>query len=119
PARPPRAGRAGGPPANAAILGEKPFPEGYATLSPDWIGHVHAKDCRVHDHKPEWGLLGEMGIDWGGQISALPRGGYHGWVSRETHWQGPGGNKLEGSLQCGRKLRDLVRRNADGGANLR
>jgi L-ribulose-5-phosphate 3-epimerase len=96
-------------PANASILGEKPFPEGYAMLPADQIVHVHAKDCYVKDFKPTWGPVGEMGIDWKGQISALERDGYKGWISLETHWTGPKGDKFEASTICGRNLRDLTR----------
>ena len=95
-------------PANALVLGETPYPDGYAALPPDRIVHVHAKDCHVKDHKPTWGPLGEMGIDWKGQIGALARDGYEGWISLETHWPGPGGDKLQASTICGRNLRDLV-----------
>ena len=95
-------------PANALVLGETPYPDGYAALPPDRIVHVHAKDCHVKDHKPTWGPLGEMGIDWKGQIGALVRDGYEGWISLETHWPGPGGDKLQASTICGRNLRDLV-----------
>jgi L-ribulose-5-phosphate 3-epimerase len=95
-------------PANALVAGETPFPDGYARLPLSRIGHVHAKDCIVRDHTPIWGLLGEMGIDWKGQIGALVRGGYRGAVHLETHWAGPGGNKLEGSIMCGRALKQLM-----------
>jgi L-ribulose-5-phosphate 3-epimerase len=95
-------------PANASILGEVPFPAGYDMLPPDRIGHVHAKDCYVKDHKPTWGPVGEMGIDWKGQIAALERDGYKGWISLETHWTGPKGDKFEASVICGERLRDLV-----------
>jgi L-ribulose-5-phosphate 3-epimerase len=95
-------------PANASILGETPFPDGYDLLPPDRIGHVHAKDCYVSDHRPTWGPVGEMGIDWKGQIAALERDGYKGWISLETHWTGPKGDKFEASVICGRKLRELV-----------
>lgn len=101
-------------PANASILGEIPFPEGYATLPKDRIVHVHAKDCTVTGHTPTWGVLGEMGIDWVGQLRALVRDGYRGWISLETHWRGPHGDKYEASVICGRRLRDLVRSSADG-----
>ena len=63
-------------PANASILGETPFPDGYDSLPANRIAHVHAKDCFVKDHKPVWGAVGEMGIDWRGQIDALRRDGY-------------------------------------------
>ena len=95
-------------PANASILGEDAFPTGYGAIPPERIGHVHAKDCLVRDHKPIWGPLGEMGIDWKGQIAALRRDGYEGWLSLETHWTGPNGDKYEASTICGRNLRDLA-----------
>jgi sugar phosphate isomerase/epimerase len=95
-------------PANASILGETPFPDGYLQLPRERIVHVHAKDCRVADHKPTWGAVGEMDVDWQGQIAALRRDGYRGWISLETHWQGPKGDKFEASVICGRNLRRLV-----------
>ena len=88
-------------PANASILGETPFPDGYHQPQANRIGHVHAKDCFVKDHKPEWGPVGEMGIDWRGQIDALRRDGYDGWISLETHWTGPNGDKFEASTIWG------------------
>jgi sugar phosphate isomerase/epimerase len=95
-------------PANASILGETPFPDGYDALSASRIAHVHAKDCYVRDHKPIWGAVGEMGIDWRGQIEALRRDGYHGWLSLETHWTGPNNDKFEASTICGRNLKELA-----------
>ena len=95
-------------PANASILGETPFPDGYDSLPANRIGHVHAKDCVVKDHKPVWGAVGEMGIDWRGQIDALRRDGYRGWISLETHWTGPNNDKFEASTICGRNLQQLV-----------
>jgi L-ribulose-5-phosphate 3-epimerase len=95
-------------PANASILGETPFPDGYHQLPAQRIVHVHAKDCYVKDHKPIWGAVGEMGIDWRGQIEALRRDGYRGWISLETHWTGPNNDKFEASTICGNNLRALV-----------
>ena len=91
-------------PANALVAGERPFPEGYAKLPAARIAHLHAKDCRVTGHTPEWLELGTGSIDWTGQIAALHRDGYRGWFSLETHWRGPAGDKLEASLICGRNL---------------
>jgi L-ribulose-5-phosphate 3-epimerase len=76
-------------PANAYVSGETPFPDGYRRLPVERIAHVHAKDCRVEGHRPIWCALGEGGIDWKGQIRALADDGYKGWISLETHWQGP------------------------------
>jgi L-ribulose-5-phosphate 3-epimerase len=95
-------------PANASILGEVPFPDGYSALPQHRIVHVHAKDCHVHGHTPTWGPLGEMGIDWRGQIAALTRDGYTGAISLETHWRGPDGDRLRASIICGEKLRTLA-----------
>ena len=95
-------------PANALVAGESPFPEGYGRLPPARIAHVHAKDCLVEDHKAAWLELGKGAVDWTGQLDALARDRYAGWISLETHWQGPNGNKLEASEICGRNLKKLV-----------
>ena len=95
-------------PANAFISGEDPFPLGYGLLPPGRIAHVHAKDCSLDGHQPVWGPLGTRHVDWKGQIAALIRDGYTGHISLETHWPGPGGNKLEGSRICGWNLRGLA-----------
>ena len=95
-------------PANAYVSGEMPFPSGYRLLETNRIGHVHAKDCKLEGHKPIWGPLGECDIDWEAQIDALAEDGYNGYIHLETHWGGPGGDKLEGSKICGRNLRRLV-----------
>jgi len=95
-------------PANCYISGENPFPEGYRKLPISRIVHVHAKDCHLDGHKPLFGPLGEGGIDWKGQIAALKHDGYKGWVSLETHWPGPGGDKQMASMICGRNLKSLV-----------
>jgi len=95
-------------PANALVSGETPFPDGYNKLPPGRIAHVHAKDCLREGEKLVWGPLGEALIDWPGQVDALARDGYAGWISLETHWQGPHGDKHEASMICGRKLRQLA-----------
>ena len=95
-------------PCNALVSGENPFPEGYRRLPIHRIVHVHAKDCFVSNHAPTFGPLGECGIDWKGQIAALVGDGYQGYISLETHWPGPGGDKLAGSMICGRNLKALV-----------
>jgi L-ribulose-5-phosphate 3-epimerase len=96
-------------PANALVAGEMPFPDGYQYLPVSRIVHVHAKDCTVADHVPTFGPLGEMGIDWRGQLNALARDGYRGAISLETHWKGPDGDKFKGSMICGRALNEMVR----------
>ena len=95
-------------PANAYVAGENPYPEGYGLLPPERIVHVHAKDCHLEGHAPIWGPLGTRAIEWKGQIEALIRDGYSGYLSLETHWPGPGGDKLEASRICGWNLRGLA-----------
>jgi L-ribulose-5-phosphate 3-epimerase len=95
-------------PANALVGGEDPFPYGYGLLPKNRIVHVHAKDCHMEGHTPVWGPLGTRMVDWKGQIAALLADGYQGYLSLETHWPGPNGNKLEGSVICGWNLRGLA-----------
>jgi L-ribulose-5-phosphate 3-epimerase len=95
-------------PANAYVAGESPFPEGYRLLPPHRIVHVHAKDCHLDGHSPVWGPLGTRAVDWKGQIAALLHDRYTGYLSLETHWPGPGGDKLEASRICGWNLRGLA-----------
>jgi len=97
-------------PANALVAGESSYPEGYGAIAAGRIAHVHAKDCWIRDGQPVWGPLGDCQIDWRGQIQALVRDGYRGWISLETHWPGPAGDKLQGSLICARNLKNLVSR---------
>lgn len=95
-------------PANAYVSGEVPFPAGYSRLPAERIAHVHAKDCFMDGNKPEWGPVGCCGVDWKGQIAALVAGGYNGYVSLETHWPGPGGDKFLASVICGWNLQHLA-----------
>ncbi len=95
-------------PANAMVAGEDPFPGGYSRLAKERIVHVHAKDCHMEGDKPVWGPLGTRSVRWKEQIAALLSDGYKGYISLETHWPGPGGNKLEASRICGWNLRGLA-----------
>jgi L-ribulose-5-phosphate 3-epimerase len=98
-------------PANALVAGEeRPFPDGYRQLPAGSIVHVHAKDCHVEGHTPIWQQIGDGAIDWKGQVEALVRDGYKGYISLETHWPGPGGDKHLASVICGRNLKALVAR---------
>jgi sugar phosphate isomerase/epimerase len=77
-------------PGNAASSGEKAYPDGYATLPKDRIGHCHCKDVVKKDHGYEWAAMGQGLIDWVGQFKALKNDGYRHAVSLETHWRGAG-----------------------------
>jgi sugar phosphate isomerase/epimerase len=95
-------------PANAVVGGEKAVPDGYSKLPVSKIQHVHAKDCTMAGHTPNWCRIGDGVVGWREQVDALVRDGYKGWISLETHWPGPGGNKHEASMICGRALKELV-----------
>ncbi len=95
-------------PGNCEVSGQHAFPDGYRKLPANRIAHVHAKDVRYVDGKAAWGLLGAWDVDWKGQIKALLADGYSGWVSLETHWPGPGGDKFQASVICGWNLRELL-----------
>jgi sugar phosphate isomerase/epimerase len=79
-------------PGNAASLGEKVYPEGYALLPKERIGHCHCKDVvkKPDGQSYEWAAMGRGIIDWTGQFAALKRDGYQLAVSLETHWRGAG-----------------------------
>jgi sugar phosphate isomerase/epimerase len=79
-------------PGNAAAAGEKAYPDGYALLPKDRIGHCHCKDAAKvpNSEKYEWAAMGRGVIDWAGQFRALKNDGYHFAVSLETHWRGAG-----------------------------
>jgi L-ribulose-5-phosphate 3-epimerase len=95
-------------PANALVLGETAYPDGYRALPFERVLHVHAKDCIVQDGQPVWGPLGERAVGWAGQIAALVRDGYSGWISLETHWRGDHGDRVEASTICARNLQRLL-----------
>jgi L-ribulose-5-phosphate 3-epimerase len=78
-------------PGNAAAAGETPYPNGYASLPKNRIGHCHCKDTiRKSDGSYSWAPVGKGMIDWVGQFKALKNDGYHEAVSLETHWRGAG-----------------------------
>ena len=95
-------------PANALVAGEEPMPLGYSLLPKARIVHVHAKDCHMSGTTPIWGPLGTRAVRWKEQIAARLEDGYRGYINLETHWPGPGGNKLEASRICGWNLRGLA-----------
>ena len=78
-------------PANAAAVGETPYPNGYNLLPKDRIAHCHCKDVvRTPTGGYTWAPVGGGIVDWVGQFRALRGDGYRYSVSLETHWHGPG-----------------------------
>jgi L-ribulose-5-phosphate 3-epimerase len=62
----------------------------------------------MEGHKPVWGPVGTRHVDWKGQVGALLNDGYAGWLSLETHWAGPGGDKMLASTICGWNMKGLA-----------
>ena len=74
-------------PGNAARAGSTcPYPDEYRRLK-DLVSHVHLKNFA-----PEtggWSLMEQGLVDWPGQLAALERDGYRGFVVIETHLHEP------------------------------
>jgi len=97
-------------PGNAARLGDKAFPEGYALLPKERIGHMHLKDVkRKPDGDYDWECMGRGIIDYEAQFRAMMRDGYRGSMSLETHWNGAG-NMEESSRQAMTATKELLRK---------
>ena len=77
-------------PGNALMAGELPYPDGYAAIK-DFVVHVHIKDAALLPSAPapEWAVVGTGAIDFSGQLAALKRDNYNGWLSLETHLARP------------------------------
>jgi L-ribulose-5-phosphate 3-epimerase len=98
-------------PGNAAARGEAAYPDGYAKLPKDRIGHVHCKDVVfTADHKSEWVAMGKGIIDWAGQFRALQKDGYRGALSLETHWRLKGATPEESTRQSMAGMKELLRK---------
>jgi L-ribulose-5-phosphate 3-epimerase len=97
-------------PGNSAFRAEVPFPDGYARLPKNRIGHVHCKDVvRKEDGSFAWMAMGRGMIDFVGQFRALKKNGYRGAVVLETHWRGAG-TPEESTRQSMAGLKELLRR---------
>lgn len=97
-------------PANAATRGEKPYPDGYALLPKDRIGHCHCKDVmrKTAGTDYDWAKMGSGIVDWLGQFRALKQDGYRYAVSLETHWDG-GGTPENSTRQSWAGMKHLLR----------
>lgn len=87
-------------PANAVLLKEVPYPDGYNYVR-GLFRHVHVKDAARDPHtgKSRWLPVGKGVVDWQGQIRALLKDGYHSTMSLETHYRRPDGNKKESTRE--------------------
>jgi L-ribulose-5-phosphate 3-epimerase len=98
-------------PGNAVTRDETPYPDGYAKLPKQRIGHVHCKDAvRRTDGKGwDWMAMGRGVIDWAGQFRALKQDGYRRAVTLETHWRGAG-TPEESSRQSFAGMQELLKK---------
>ena len=95
-------------PGNAAYRGEIAFPDGFAKIPKERIGHMHCKDVvRKADGTYEWAAMGRGVIDYVGQFRALVKAGYSGTMSLETHWRGAGSAE-ESSRQSMAGMKDQL-----------
>lgn len=79
-------------PNNAAVAGEKSFPDGYRLLDPARIFHVHLRDFKKDSEgKVGWCAVGEGDMDNLGQIRTLLKSGYKDSFTLETHYKSPQG----------------------------
>jgi sugar phosphate isomerase/epimerase len=87
-------------PANATMLGEVPYPDGYDAVK-GLFPHMHVKDSRKNatNGKLEWAPIGGGIVDFKGQFQALLRDRYEGTISLETHYRRPDGNKVESTRE--------------------
>jgi len=72
-------------PANAYRAGsDHPYPADYAAVR-DLVRHVHYKDAGIDPLTGERAFVFDGVVDWQGQIAALLKDGYAGYMSIETH----------------------------------
>lgn len=96
-------------PGNAAYRGEIAFPDGFAKIPMECMGHMHCKDvARKADGTFEWAAMGRGIIDYVGQFRALVQAGYSGTMSLETHWRGAGTTEEESSRQSFAGMKELL-----------
>lgn len=65
---------------------ECPYPDGYEMIKP-YLVHMHLKDAKRVNGKPEAMPIGCGDVDFIGQFKALLQDGYAGYVSLETHYR--------------------------------
>lgn len=97
-------------PGNAAYRGEIAYPDGFANIPKERIGHMHCKDVsRKADGTFEWAAMGRGIIDYVGQFRAMVQAGYSGTMSLETHWKGAG-TEEESSRQSFAGMKEQLRK---------
>jgi L-ribulose-5-phosphate 3-epimerase len=79
-------------PGNALAAGEpRPYPDGYRSLDPARIAHVHLKDALIDERgEATFVPLGTGAIDYRTQLRALQDDGYAGALVLEPHYRPEG-----------------------------
>jgi sugar phosphate isomerase/epimerase len=87
-------------PANAAMLNEVAYPDGYRQVR-ELFAHMHIKDVKKDPRtgKPVWAPVGGGFLDWRGQLRALRDDRYIGTMSLETHYRRADGNAMESTRE--------------------
>jgi sugar phosphate isomerase/epimerase len=87
-------------PANAAVLNEVPYPDGYSYVRGLFL-HMHVKDVKKDPAtgNRRWLPVGSGSVDFHGQFQALLRDAYRGTMSLETHYRRPDGNAEESTRE--------------------
>jgi L-ribulose-5-phosphate 3-epimerase len=99
-------------PANAAMLHEVPFPDGYNHVK-GMFPHMHLKDVKKGPGgKLLWAPVGGGFIDWKGQFEALRRDNFQGDMALETHYRRPDGNKVESTRESLMGLFKVIKESA-------
>jgi len=96
--------------ANAAMMNDIPFPNGYREVA-GLVSHVHVKDVKRDPASGQltWAPVGSGIIDWPGQLKALQEAQYTGTLSLETHFR-PNGDALENARASIEGLLKIIRR---------
>jgi sugar phosphate isomerase/epimerase len=89
-------------PGNAFFAGDNPYPNGYREVG-RLVHHVHFKDAR-RDQDGSLHHVVNGQIDWAGQILALSKDRFEGFVSVETHVQ----PKVSAGLMALKRLRAMM-----------
>jgi len=97
-------------PANAVMLGEVPYPDGYTAVR-GMFAHMHVKDVKKDPQsgKLQWAPVGGGFIDWHGQFKAVIADQFKGTMSLETHYRRPDGNKVESTRESLEGLLKVIR----------
>jgi sugar phosphate isomerase/epimerase len=92
--------------ANAFSAGEVPYPDGYKFVK-DYVINVHVKRAfRDKEGKIRDFTMKKEPIDWKGQIQALAKNNYKGYLAIETH--------LEPKIKESKKCLEILKKIGDG-----